>query len=84
MEPEKQKTAKKHLVLLTLGIFALLSVLSLTTSSHRSAPAQPTDEIHQLSRKVQECLPCHGNSVSAVRPMKHQPRENCGFCHPRP
>jgi hypothetical protein len=81
MDPEKQKTAKKHLVLLTAGIIALLSLLSLMTSSNRSAPAMPADTIHQQLRKAQECLNCHANDDTAVRPMKHPPQANCSFCH---
>jgi hypothetical protein len=81
MDPEKQKTAKKHLMLLTCGILALLSILSLVTSSNRAAPPMPRDQIHQPTPKVQECLNCHANTGTAVRPMKHPPQTNCSFCH---
>jgi hypothetical protein len=81
MDPEKQNTAKKHLVLLTLGVLAILSVLALTTSPNRSAPMLPGDPTHQQISKVQECLNCHANDATAVRPMKHPPQANCSFCH---
>jgi hypothetical protein len=83
MDPEKQKTAKKHIILLAAGILAVLSVLSLTTSSNDPAPPQPSDAAHQQSRKVEECLKCHANADPdpSGLPMKHPPRANCGFCH---
>jgi hypothetical protein len=83
MEPEKQKTAKKHLIFLTLGVLALLSLISLTAPSNRSAPAMPADLIHEQARKIQECLNCHANTADAIKPMKHPPQANCGFCHVR-
>jgi hypothetical protein len=81
MDPEKQKTAKRHLVLLTAGVLVLLSVLSLTTTPSKTAPPQPQNKTHQQSREVEECLTCHANAAAAARPMKHPPRNDCGFCH---
>ena len=83
MEPEKQKTAKKHLFLLTLGVLTILSLISLTAPSNRSAPAMPADTFHEQTRKVEECLNCHANTATAAKPMKHPPQTNCGFCHSR-
>jgi hypothetical protein len=81
MHPEKQKTAKRHVILLAAGVLVLLSVLSLTTSPNESAPPLPKDITHQQMRKVEECLNCHANDTAAVHPMKHPLRTNCSFCH---
>lgn len=84
MEPTKQATIKRHFLLVALGTIAVLTLLSLTAPFNSGAPAMPGDEAHQSTEKVQACLSCHRNEADAVKPMKHEVRGNCTFCHARP
>lgn len=84
LDASKRKTAKRHLVLLTIAVLALLAVLSISIPRHEAAPGLPEDEIHRNTRKVEACLECHSNSSTATVPMQHPLRPNCNFCHHRP
>lgn len=83
MEIEKQATIKRHFFLVAFGTLAVLALLSLTAPFNSNAPAMPADEAHQTTEKVQACLSCHRNDAAAAKPMKHEVRGNCSFCHPR-
>jgi cytochrome c553 len=90
MEQEKQKTIKRHFFLVAVGMLGVLSLLSLTAPFDSAAPKMPGDQSHQSSQKVIECLNCHRNDGTAApkesppKPMRHEMRANCTFCHARP
>jgi hypothetical protein len=83
MDEQKQKTVKKHFFLVAFGTIAVLAFLSLTAPFDTGAPVMPADEAHQQTQRLQSCLNCHQNGATAVKPMKHEVRANCTFCHPR-
>jgi hypothetical protein len=96
MEPEKQKTIKRHFFLVAAGTIGALTLLSLTAPFESTAPKMPADESHQNSQKVIACLNCHRHDATAAsknlttpkeispKPMRHEMRANCTYCHIRP
>lgn len=92
MEHDKQKTIKRHFFLVAAGTVGMLTLLSLSAPFESTAPPMPADEFHRSSQKVIECLNCHRSNTAAAegpvaattpKPMRHEVRANCAFCHPR-
>jgi hypothetical protein len=83
MNQAKQTTIKRHFFLVAAGTIVVLTLLSMIAPFDSEAPAMPADAIHQPMQKVETCLKCHANDGTAAKPMKHQPRPNCSFCHVR-
>ncbi len=83
MEPEKRQTARKHFLLLIIGLLGLLALLSIFVPSRSEAPEMPRDENHRYGMAARQCMACHVSNDSTAARMPHPAYRDCTRCHVR-